>query len=194
MLLCACAGTPSARRADANEAYEAANLTVCPAFDTGPSWWTDPDKECPVWSQALPIARQMAGCSEDYVGDPANKCQTVIRRCSPGCDVCRNLKPGAGPDAIFGLTRQPRIGTCYASTWGPGFFGGYDTTFDRRFACSSAFQLARVMVHEATHACLAAGGPRELYDSYDTFRRGTPGCLSDAVAPVDGDEQCGDSL
>src|SRR3954471_10718641 len=107
LILCACAGAPPARRVGQSDIHRAANLHICPAFDTGPSWWTNPDKECPVWSKALPLARRMAGCSEGYVGDPAQKCQVAIRKCSPDCDVCRNLKPGAGPDAIFGPTRQP---------------------------------------------------------------------------------------
>lgn len=145
-----------------------------------------------MWSKALPIARQMAGCSDDYVGDPANKCQAAIRRCSPGCDVCRNLKPGSGPDAIFGQTRQPLPEKCYASTWGPGFFGGYDTTFDRRFACNDARLLAKVMVHESTHACRAAGGTVYIYDHSDVFRLGPEGCHAEELAPVQGDKQCGD--
>lgn len=146
-----------------------------------------------MWSKALPIARQMAGCSEDYVGDPEQKCQAAIRKCSPGCDVCRNLKPDAGPDAVFRPTPQPHQGVCHARTWGPGFFGGYDTTFDSRMACSDANLLARVMVHEAAHACHAAGGATDLYDTYDTLRRGTPGCYSQDVTPVEGDRPCGDS-
>lgn len=155
----------------------------------------DPDKECPVWSAALPIARKMAGCSGEYIGDPAQKCQAAVRRCSPGCDVCRNLKPGSGPDAVFGPAIQPRGRRCYASTWGPGLFGGYDTTFDHRFICSDPSRLAKVMIHEATHACRGAGGLRDLPDYGDRFRPGTPGCFADLdIAPFEGDRQCGDPL
>jgi hypothetical protein len=177
-----------------SDAYQAADLRIRPAFDTGPAWWTDPDKECPMWSQALAIARQMAGCSEDYVGDPANKCQVAIRRCSPGCDVCRNIKPDSGPDTTFGPTRQPPGQTCYATTWGPGFFGGYDTRFDVRFICSDSKLLAKVMIHESSHACRAAGGTVDLRDERDPFRLGVPGCYADTqVALFKGDKECGDT-
>jgi hypothetical protein len=136
----------------------------------------------------------MAGCSEDYVGDPAQKCQAAIGKCSPGFDVCRNLKPDSGPDAIFGLTRQPLPEKCYASTWGPGPFGGYDTTFDRRFACSDPVLLAKVMVHESIHACRAAGGIVDIHDHDNLFRLGTEGCHAQELAPVKEGKQCGDSL
>jgi hypothetical protein len=193
LLLCACASAPRVQHFDNGEPYRAANLSIRLAFDTGPGWWTDPDKECPVWSQALLIARQMAGCSEDYVGDPAQKCQAAIRKCSPGCDVCRNLKPGSGPDATFGPTRQPRGETCYANTWGPGFFAGYDTKFDQRFICTDARLLAKVMIHESVHACRAAGGTIDLRDEQEPFRLGRPGCYADTqIALFRGDKECGD--
>jgi len=177
------------------EPKPAAHLDIRLAFDTGPSWWTAPDKECPQWSAALLLARHMAGCSENYVGDPAHKCQAVIRRCSPGCDVCRNLKPGEGPDTTFGSVMQPSDGEAYAATSGPGFFGGHDTTFDRAHACAHAPLLAKVMVHEGTHACRGAGGSKILYDKKrDLFRLGTPGCYADEIAPFEGKRQCGDPL
>ena len=193
-LFSACASAPRESVVNRGEAYQATNLSIRLAFDTGPSWWTDPDKECPVWRKGLSIARQMAGCSEEYVGDPTQKCQVAVRRCSPGCDVCRNLRPGDGPDAIFGLVPQPRGERCYARTWGPGLLGGYDTTFDYRFICADAQMLAKVMIHEATHACRAAGGTTDLHDWEDIFRLGTPGCYADInVAPFEGGKQCGDS-
>jgi hypothetical protein len=168
------------------------HLAVRPVFDTGPSWWTDPDKECPKWSEALPIARQMAGCSTDYVGDPAHKCQALIRKCSPGCDVCRSLKPGQGPDAEFGSVLQPRGETAYATTSGPYLFGGYDTRFDQVHVCADAVLLAKVMLHESTHACRAAGGAVDIYDHGDVFDRGEEGCHAEEIAPVREGKECGD--
>lgn len=192
VLIAGCAGGQAAA---SREPERAAQLDVRLAFDTGPSWWTNPDEECPVWSAALPIARRMAGCSEAYVGDPAHKCQAIIRECSPGCDVCRNLKPGEGPDASFGSVIQPRDGPAYAGTVGPGLFGGHYTTFDRVHVCDDATLLAKVMVHEAAHACRGAGGSKILYDKKrDFFKLGAPGCYADEIAPFEGTRQCGDPL
>ena len=170
------------------------NLSIRLAFDTGPSWWTDPDKECPQWSAALPIARRMAGCASDYVGDPTHPCQAIIRKCSPGCDVCRNLKPGEGPDSDFGSVIQPPYGETFATTRGPGLFGGHDTRFDRTHVCHDATLLAKVMVHEAAHACRGAGGSKTLYDEKYILKIGTPGCYADLIAPFEGNRQCGDPL
>ena len=169
-------------------------LDIRLAFDTGPDWWTDPDKECPQWSAALLVAGRMAGCSANYVGDPAHKCQAIIRKCSPGCDVCRNLKPGEGPDTDFGPVLQPRDGPAYARTIGPGLFGGHYTRFDRSQACGSATLLAKVMVHEAAHACRAAGGSEILYDSDHILKLGNPECYLDRIVPFkpESNRECGD--
>jgi hypothetical protein len=167
-------------------------LNVQLAFDTGPRWWTDPDEECPAWSKALRIAQQMAGCSESWVGDPAQKCQAAIRRCSPGCDVCRNLKPGQGPDTDFGSVLQPPGLEAFARTLGPGLCGGYDTRFDQKHACSDAQRLAKVMIHEATHACRIAGGSVDLFDHGFPFQDSLEGCHSEEVAPVTEGKECGD--
>ena len=193
-LVAACSSSPRVRpiptRSDGDRAT---NLSIRLVFDTGPKWWTDPDEECPAWSQALPLARGIAGCSEDYVGDPTQRCQAAIRKCSTGCDVCRNLKPGQGPDTDFGRVRQPPDGVSYAATDGPYLLGGYDTRFDRAHVCADAKWLADVMIHEATHACRAAGGDKDLYDEKDFFDRGTPGCYAGDVAPFEGGRRCGDS-
>lgn len=163
-------------------------------FDTGPRWWTDPEKECPQWAAALPLARRMAGCSDDYVADLKHPCQVAIRKCSPGCDVCQNLKPGQGADTDFGKVRQPAKpeDVAYATTGGPGLLGGYDTRFDPPRVCDNATLLAKVMIHEAVHACRAAGGVKDLYDFRDVFKRGTPGCWAEQVAPFEGGKKCGD--
>ena len=80
-------------------------------------------------------------------------------------------------------------------TWGPGLLGGYDTTFDRRYACDEPEFLAKVMIHESVHACRAAGGLIDISDAEDRFRPGTPGCFADLdIAPFKGDRQCGDRL
>jgi hypothetical protein len=166
---------------------------VCLVFDTGPSWWIDPNKECQHWTAALSMARRMAGCADNYTClDPSQKCQAAIRRCSPGCDVCKSLKPGQGPNSDFGAVRQPSHGTGYAATKGPGLFGGYDTRFDQSHVCSNAALLAKVMIHEAVHACRAAGGEKDLYAKDDPFQRGTAGCYANKIAPFEGDRQCGD--
>jgi hypothetical protein len=143
-------------------------------YDTGPSWWTDLRKECPVWADALLIAQYMAGCSPDWVADPARRCQAAIRQCSPGCDICQNLKPGEGPDAEFQSLTQPRQGTKYAGTGGPYLCGGFTTRFDRRFACRDATQLAKIMVHESTHACRGAGGSKTLLTATTLSNLGRP--------------------
>jgi len=178
------------------EPHRAAGLNIRLAFDTGPGWWTDPNKECPQWDAALPIARRMAGCSADYVGDLAHKCQAIIRKCSPGCDLCRNLKPGDGPDTDFGSVLQPFDGPAYARTIGPGLFGGHYTRFDRVHACGNAILLAKVMVHEAAHACRGAGGSKTLYDSDHILRLGSPGCYAEQIAPFkpESNRECGDPL
>lgn len=162
------------------------------AFDTG----SHPEAECKYWNEGLELARQMAGCDEAFQRkDPEQKCQKRVRQCSPGCDICKNLKPGDGPDTEFGLLLQVPGGPTHATTK-PGFFYGYDSKFDVRKACAtSAFQLARVMVHEAVHACPMAGGSKSSFDSRDGFSRcENSSCCTDVVAPVrdDNKDTCGD--
>lgn len=166
--------------------------TTLLAFDTD----SHPEAECKYWNEGLELARQMAGCDEAFrCRDPEQKCQKRVRQCSPGCDICKNLKPGGGADTEFGLVLQPR-GRVVDATTISGFFYGYDSKFDVRTACAtSAFQLARVMVHEAIHACPMAGGAKPSFDSNDTLKRcEDTSCCTDAIAPVNykSTKTCGD--
>ena len=119
----------------------------------------------------------------------------AIRKCYPGRNVCANLAPGGGADTDFVPLRQTPGGVKFAATR-PGFFWGYYSKFDPNTACGeNVFQLARVMVHEAAHACKMAGGSNANFDSYDILGRCTdPDCCADAVAPVDlsNKKVCGD--
>lgn len=150
-------------------------------------------KECAQWAAALPLARRMAGCSDEYVADLGHKCQVAIRKCSHGCDVCQNLKPGQGADTDFGAVRQAPRRKVYATTDGPWLLGGYDTRFDPARVCADATLLAKVMVHEAVHACRATGGDQDLYDKDDFFMRGIAGCYAHQITPFEGEAECGDS-
>lgn len=134
------------------------------------------------------LALGLCGCIQTAFRcpDPEQKCQKRVRGCNPGCNICDNLKPGEGADTGFGLLIQlPGRPTDAASH--PGFFYGYESKFDVRKACAtSAFQLARVMVHEAVHACPIAGGSKPSFDSYDFFHScASEACCTDAIAPVD---------
>lgn len=98
-----------------------------------------------------------------------------------------------GPDTIFGHIFQGADGPIHATTGGPYLFGGFDTKFDKAEACGDKVKLAKVMIHETTHACTAAGGQENLYDSYDLWNRGVPGCFANVVAPFKGTRECGDN-
>ena len=181
-----------------------------PVFGVGgrsPACWPEPSPGLRHWAELVDgSGRGMSGVERRAPDRPPNggmlrgSCRRPrtevpggIRKCSPGCDVCRNLKPGQGPDTDFGMVRQPRDGTAYAATDGPWLLGGYDTRFDRDRICADANMLAKVMVHEATHACRAAGGTKDLRDEQDPLKLGTPGCYADKdVAPFEGGRQCGD--
>ena len=155
-------------------------VPIVQVFDTG----ENPDGKCKDWSAALELARKMAGCDAGFKADPDQKCQKAVRKCSPGCNICENLKPGGGADTDFGPVPQWDE-PCYATT-NPGFWYGYDSKFDPSTACAgNVFQLARVMVHEAIHACRMAGGATASFDSDDYLRRcPEPQCCTDAIAPV----------
>jgi hypothetical protein len=192
----------------ANSGAAGANRQALPErFESPPSsptltyttrFWVDPDEECKGWSAALQIAKKMAGCDDDYRPDLSHKCQVAVRRCSPGCNICENLRPDSGALATFGERRQPPPPDVnYAGSRRGLITGDWDTEFDPRFACNGDLTLlAQVMVHEAVHACKgSAGGSMYVNDRIPPMPS-TPaiaGCVAEEIAPFGGAENCGDS-
>jgi RHS repeat-associated protein len=131
-----------------------------------PLAFADPDAnfkaphQCTNWSLALDAARRQAGCGGASTGGTKKscRCQQKLKDCS-ACDICQLLDEAYLTPAFsvedLQCAGKSSWGCSYVTTAGKG-----ELDVDRS-ACedpSKAGQLAKTLIHEATHFCKALGG------------------------------------